>query len=491
VAPAPAPVAPHVPQIAAPHVVPQAHWLQAAAVALGLVGLVVVAAQLVVTSWFAGRVYPGVTVAGVSVGGMTYHQARDRLAGKLEDYKVSLRVGEKSYEATPAEAGITYDLEATVQQAYVQGRNEWYAPLGLLQINRHTQSLAYAYSVDQPRQRQYVEQIVAASGQAPVDASVVVQDGVPTVQPDQKGYALSAAEVAAALEQQVASVQVEQVTLKPSIQVARIQGADVKPAIEQTKRLLAVPITITYQGQSFRPTAAQMGEWVAYDKSPPDQPAGLTPKPNPDGIKHYLQTVALKINVNPVNRKVRIENGVSSEERAGVEGLQLDQESLAKQIADAFGGQQALTVEAPTKKVPFQTETNRVVTLQYGKYIEINLKSQHMWVYQDQKVIYESPITSGATGAGFPTVQGLFSIQAKQTNRNLNGYAIGYNYNVFVKYWMPFFGNYGMHDASWRSSFGGPDYYYGGSHGCVNMPEGAAAFLYGWADVGTPVWVHS
>jgi lipoprotein-anchoring transpeptidase ErfK/SrfK len=131
------------------------------------------------------------------------------------------------------------------------------------------------------------------------------------------------------------------------------------------------------------------------------------------------------------------------------------------------------------------------VTLDYGKYIEVNLSKQHLWVWQDHNVIYETPITSGATGAGYGTVTGLFSIYYKTTNTRLRGYQYGYNYDVPVKYWMPFYSGYGLHDAEWRNgNFGGSDYYYGGSHGCVNLPDAAAAFIYNWAEVGTPVWVH-
>jgi lipoprotein-anchoring transpeptidase ErfK/SrfK len=60
---------------------------------------------------------------------------------------------------------------------------------------------------------------------------------------------------------------------------------------------------------------------------------------------------------------------------------------------------------------------------------------------------------------------------------------------------MPFYQGYGLHDASWRNgNFGetsGPlGYYYDGSHGCVNLPDATAAFVYNWSVVGTPVWVH-
>ncbi len=111
-------------------------------------------------------------------------------------------------------------------------------------------------------------------------------------------------------------------------------------------------------------------------------------------------------------------------------------------------------------------------------------------------MIYESPITSGATGAHLGTVTGLFSIYYKTTNTHLVGYQYGYNYDVPVKYWMPFYSGYGLHDASWRNgNFGetsGPlGYYYDGSHGCVNLPDATAEFIYNWSVVGTPVWVHN
>ena len=54
---------------------------------------------------------------------------------------------------------------------------------------------------------------------------------------------------------------------------------------------------------------------------------------------------------------------------------------------------------------------------------------------------------------------------------------------------MPIAGEIGMHDASWRSSFGGTIYQGNGSHGCINMPGWAAQSLYYNAPIGTLVRV--
>ncbi len=49
-----------------------------------------------------------------------------------------------------------------------------------------------------------------------------------------------------------------------------------------------------------------------------------------------------------------------------------------------------------------------------------------------------------------------------------------YEYETPVKYWMPFNGGVGFHDASWQTTFGGSSYQTNGSHGCVNMPYDVA-----------------
>lgn len=55
---------------------------------------------------------------------------------------------------------------------------------------------------------------------------------------------------------------------------------------------------------------------------------------------------------------------------------------------------------------------------------------------------------------------------------------------------MPFNGNVGMHDASWRSSFGADIYLRNGSHGCVNLPSKKAEVIYGYVEQGEPVIVY-
>lgn len=118
-------------------------------------------------------------------------------------------------------------------------------------------------------------------------------------------------------------------------------------------------------------------------------------------------------------------------------------------------------------------------------YVEVDIENQHLAYYQDGELLVNTDVVTGKLD-GHRTPKGLYSSYDKQVNRWL----VGEDYCVFVKYWVRISGPYGLHDASWRTKFGGEYYKYGGSHGCVNIPEEAMAVIYEHIEDGTPVLVH-
>ncbi len=118
------------------------------------------------------------------------------------------------------------------------------------------------------------------------------------------------------------------------------------------------------------------------------------------------------------------------------------------------------------------------------KKVIISISKQRLWACEGRNTFETTAVTTGAyTFGGTPL--GNFNIYAKQTNR----YLTGADYRAHVDYWMPFYRGYGLHDAKWRSSFGGSNFGSVGSHGCVNMPPAITPRIYHWSEVGTPVSV--
>lgn len=118
-----------------------------------------------------------------------------------------------------------------------------------------------------------------------------------------------------------------------------------------------------------------------------------------------------------------------------------------------------------------------------GTYIEIDMTEQKMYYYVDGGLALETDVVTGNTGRRMGTPQGINFVYNKERNRTLRGPG----YASFVKYWVPVKGAIGIHDASWRSSFGGTIYKTNGSHGCINTPSDVMAKLYDMVEIGTPV----
>ena len=131
--------------------------------------------------------------------------------------------------------------------------------------------------------------------------------------------------------------------------------------------------------------------------------------------------------------------------------------------------------------------SSRAVSLEgndFGNtYVEIDLSNQKLYYYVDGQLTLTSDIVSGALWGGRRTPPGLYKVNYKAKNVVLRGP----DYAAPVRYWMPFNGGIGMHDANWRSSFGGGIYKSGGSHGCINMPSSSAKALYDIINKDCPV----
>lgn len=126
-----------------------------------------------------------------------------------------------------------------------------------------------------------------------------------------------------------------------------------------------------------------------------------------------------------------------------------------------------------------------------SSYVEIDIANQHLWLYQKGHVVIESPVVSGSLTGGYATPRGVYYLVYRAEGVSLRGRnSDGSSYNSPVKYWMPFYQDYGMHDASWRGDFGGDIYKTSGSHGCVNLPASSAAIIYARITAGYPVVVH-
>ena len=198
-----------------------------------------------------------------------------------------------------------------------------------------------------------------------------------------------------------------------------------------------------------------------------------------DKVKDFVQQMAYKYNTYGDARNFATSSGDVISVAGGDYGWVINKKKEAEQIiADLSNG-------VPVEREPIYEQTAKKSGADDigNTYIEIDYTKQHMWYYKDGQMILESDIVSGNINAANGSVDGIYKIVYKEKDAKL----VGENYASDVKYFMPFAYNIGIHDASWRSSFGGEIYKSSGSHGCINAPFETAKALYEMVEVGTPV----
>jgi hypothetical protein len=138
------------------------------------------------------------------------------------------------------------------------------------------------------------------------------------------------------------------------------------------------------------------------------------------------------------------------------------------------------------------------------KTIEVSIDEQTLWARQGDVLVLQSLVSTGIPPNG--TEHGRFHVRIKRESEDMGGFTsntgevVGVitddgvrGTNTGARYEVADVPNVmyidfdaeALHGAYWHNNFGVRM-----SHGCINLPLDVAAFLFGWAALGTPVWVH-
>lgn len=118
-----------------------------------------------------------------------------------------------------------------------------------------------------------------------------------------------------------------------------------------------------------------------------------------------------------------------------------------------------------------------------SKHILIDLKTQLVTAFEDQKLVFSQRCSSGAKGTETPRGEFRTYHKGPSVHMSNEGDAVENIYNLPGVPWCTFFTGAGnaLHGAYWHNDYGRPR-----SHGCVNLPSEAAKFLYRWTNPNVP-----
>ncbi|MCD8365850.1 MAG: L,D-transpeptidase/peptidoglycan binding protein [Clostridiales bacterium] len=313
------------------------------------------------------------------------------------------------------------------------------------------------------------------------DAQIIFSEAeVYEIQPEVYGTYLEIDTLAAALDASICSLS-ETLNLEDAAcytnPVYTTESQELITACDQMNALLAVDITYDMLDiGTIEISKEEMSSWITLGED-------FSVSVNEEAVAAYVAAFAEKYDTQYTEHTLKTTWGATGTISKGSYGWKLDQEAeVAALLEELAAG------EDVTREPNYSHTANSHGENDYGDtYVEINLTAQHLYFYKDGVLIVESDFVSGNVSKGNGTPTGIYPVTYTQRNATLRGDG----YATPVSYWMPFNGGVGMHDATWRSSFGGTIYKTNGSHGCINLPLSAAKKIYENISKGDPVLVYT
>ncbi len=211
---------------------------------LGLVFAWTLGTQLL----YAGRIFPGVSVAGVDVSGLSPADASVKLSQTLSypySGKIVLRDGAEIWVVTPAQMGMTFDPSSSAQAAYQFGRSGGlFSSLdGQLRARSEGADIPPVIVFDQRVAHQFLQAISLEINRPVVEASLQLSGTDIIAQPGQVGRSLDVDGTLVFLSAQMQTFRDGEVPLVITEQQPQIM--DVSDQAEVAKRVLSSPLIIS------------------------------------------------------------------------------------------------------------------------------------------------------------------------------------------------------------------------------------------------------
>ena len=203
---------------------------------------------------------------------------------------------------------------------------------------------------------------------------------------------------------------------------------------------------------------------------------------NPEKVKEYVSELAKKYDTFRRGRTFKTSAGQIITTNGGTYGWLTDKDKTVAALIEHIKAGENKTIEPVYSHKALIRDSDDIG----NSYVEIDLNQQMVYVYIKGELKVKTPTVTGNISKGYNTPTGVDALTYKETDAVLRGE----DYASPVRYWMPFNGNIGLHDADWRSSFGGDIYKNNGSHGCINLPPNNTKAIFDLVYPGMPVIVH-
>ena len=313
---------------------------------------VLVAADYLTNS---GRIYRGVEVGDVALGGRTQAEARQiveqQTTGALKEIEFS---GPEHFTRTAREMGVTFKVDATVDKAYAVGREgnvlERLGERGRALLGGMT--IAPVYDYRSGKAQAQVKEIASRVNHEPKLASVIIYGSQVEVVESHEGYKLDNAatmqSVNGAIEDMSGQAKLVGDVLEPAITTKEAQAA-----AETARRAVSAQLVFKAQGKTWTLSPSDIGSALEVTRKDGEIDVGL----NRERMVDRLANVYAELNVKPVEASYDFDSSGNVVVRPSKEGQKIEEDKLLDAIQQGlFQGKREYEVPIVVDKPQYTTD---------------------------------------------------------------------------------------------------------------------------------------
>lgn len=448
--------------------------------AAGITAAVLLAVYLVLSLYFLKHFAFGTTLNGIKISGATVTGVEEKLVKRADTYELTLKErGGQTERIKGSEVSLVPVFDGEVA-ALLKKQNGFAWPYYLFVPNHFEEETMLSYDAKLLDEKIEALDCMDASEWSESENAKIseyTKDGY-TVEEAFYGTAIDTVsmkeQVVNAMESLQQELDMEESGCYRDPEVTE-ESAVLRNALETLNTYTGIMLTYDVGADEEKLTGDTISTWLSVDEN-------YEVIIDEEAVLAYVKTLARKYNTIFGNRTLDTSYGQTVTIYGGNYGWWIDNEAERDMIIEDM--KQGKNVER--EPIYIQTAASHGEKDYGDTYVEINLTAQHLFFYKDGELVVETDFVSGNIAKQHGTPSGSFALTYKTKDATLRGE----DYASDVAYWMPFNGDVGMHDASWRGSFGGSIYKRNGSHGCVNLPYSAAQKIYENIEAGDPVLVY-
>lgn len=303
-----------------------------------------------------GDVLPGVHVAGVPVGGLNSAAAVESVdahTAAIANQPITLTVDGKTWTPLPADLGFTFDTQSSVDAAMAYGRDHHVLD-GVLRSSRLSGepiTVPLAVAADPATFDAYFDKIDRERDDAPINATVMIEDGKTWVMPAKSGERVDREAIRAEIAERIVTLQSISIEVSTTLQEPSIPTAEALRVQEVVYEMFENPLVLTHGDESWPLGKVEMASLLEVVPDP-NNPGKLVVQARGEAVKSVVDTIADDIDGEVSDAWIQ-DLGTHSWLVPSQVGRAVDRTALASSIHDAFGqGERTVAVPVTAEVQP-------------------------------------------------------------------------------------------------------------------------------------------